>query len=429
MYGVVDVGYGSHTTTTRDGSGSIKSSGVMDGGNAGNRIGFRGTEDLGGGLKANFVVEQGISPTNGSMFGVRAGAGGHQIDGFSAAGAATGLSGAAGGFTTATNRQAYLGVSTGMGTVNIGYQYTNAYELATLSGYALGSEGVIGADKSHLHGLSGSVAAGTSGVGGTRANMISYISPAFSGFTARVQYGTGTGRESFTTTTTGSNGLTTDNTRRMGLMLQYANGPLSVAAAYTNLRSLQENRNAAGVLQTAGTAGATSVYGVPPAAIGTFNPGANTYTLSAAQTAAAAQVFSGQTRTANLFQLGGSYDFGVAKIGATYNTGKDGGNVFSPASTAAGTAGFERSYKAYQIGVSVPFGALVPYIAIGRATTDVNNPAGVAATATAAATGRVEDYKQLQIGARYSLSKRTTAYAMYGRTTKELIGVRLQLSS
>ena len=89
LYGAVDIGYGAHKTETRNGSGSIKSSGVMDGANAGNRIGFRGTEDLGGGLKANFVVEQGISPTNGSLFGVRSGSAGHQIAGFSAAGVAT----------------------------------------------------------------------------------------------------------------------------------------------------------------------------------------------------------------------------------------------------------------------------------------------------------------------------------------------------
>eukprot|EP01036_Dinobryon_divergens_P006113 gene6113-8108_t len=70
LYGLVDIGYGSHSTTTRDGTGVIKSGGIMDGANAGSRIGFRGTEDLGGGLKANFVVEQGISPTTGELFGV-----------------------------------------------------------------------------------------------------------------------------------------------------------------------------------------------------------------------------------------------------------------------------------------------------------------------------------------------------------------------
>jgi len=367
LYGLIDVGYGSHETVTRDGSGKIKTSGVMDGANAGNRIGFRGTEDLGGGLKANFVIEQGLNVTNASVFAQRAATAGHQVDGFSSAGSATALSGAAGAYSTGTNRQSYAGLSTdSMGTVRIGYQYTALYELGTLSGYAVGSEGVPGADKAHLH--------GTFGVGGTRANMIQYISPAISGFTARVQYGAGTGRETVEATTARSNGLTTDNARRMGLMLQYANGPISASAAYTNIRF--ESGNVVGGVQTAAGA-ATSIFNVTGTA-GTV-----------AQT--------GKTRTASLFQLGGSYDFGVAKLAGTYNKGKNDGTATSTLSS---------DYKAYQVGVTVPFGAIVPFIAYGRATTDTNSV-------------RNEDYKQVQAGVRYNLSKRTLAYAMYGRTTNE----------
>jgi len=399
LYGLIDIGYGSHKTVSRDGAVSIKSSGVMDGGNSGNRIGFRGTEDLGGGLKANFVIEQGISPTNGSLFGVRSAATGHQIDGFSAAGNATALSGAAGAYSIATNRQSYVGLSSAtLGTVNIGYQYTILYELGTLSGYAVGSEGVPGADKAHLH--------GTSGLGGTRNNAISYISPAFGGgFTVRAQYGAGTGRESIESTFAGTNGLTTDKVRRMAIMLQYANGPMSLAAAYTNLRSTQQNTLLANGNQAVAGA-ATTVYGVAGAA--------GTATLS------------GVARTGNLLQLGGSYDFGVAKLAGTYNRGKNGGAATSPAgagfnaaNTPNGTPGINSNYRSYQIGVSVPFGAIVPFIAYGRATTDNDNINGVAATAAAGATSRVEDYRQYQVGVRYSLSKRTLAYVMYGETRND----------
>lgn len=406
LYGVIDVGYGVHNTTTRDGSGTIRTQGVMDGANAGNRIGFRGTEDLGGGLKANFVIEQGISPTSPELFGVRAGASGHQITGFSAAGSATALSGAAGAYTTATNRQSYIGLSSGIGTFNIGYQYTILYELGTLSGYNAGSEGAPGADKAHIHGLFG--------VGGTRANMIQYISPNFGGgFTARVQYGAGTGREAVSnTSTTGTNGLTTDNARRMGLMLQYANGPLSASVAYTNYRVLQQNTLATGLQAPAGVA--TSAYGVAGAA--------------------GAVALSGVSRTANLFQLGSSYDFGVAKIMGTYNSGKNGGAATSPAgpgfnavgavggNVPNGTPGFNFNYRSYQLGVSAPFGAFVPFITYGRARTNSDNINGTGATAGVlpvvglAATDRVEDYRSYQLGVRYSLSKRTTAYAFYGQT-------------
>jgi len=397
LYGLVDIGYGSHETVTRDGSGKIKSSGVMDGANAGNRIGFRGTEDLGGGLKANFVIEQGINVTNGALFTQRAGATGHQIDGFSASGAATALSGAAGAYTSGTNRQSYLGLSSDkLGSVRIGYQYTALYELAALSGYAVGSEGVPGADKAHLH--------GSAGVGGTRANMIQYISPSISGFTARVQYGAGTGRETVESTAAGTNGLTTDNARRMGLMLQYANGPISASAAYTNMRLRSGNVNAAGAQQVA--AASTSIFGVGPA------NGA----------AAGSAVQTGLSRTANLFQLGGSYDFGVAKLAGTYNSGNNGGAA-TAAAAAAGVTAIKSTYKAYQIGVTVPFGAIVPFIAYGRATTDSDAANGAAASGSTAATKRTEDYKQFQAGVRYSLSKRTTAYAFYGRTTNEAAAI------
>jgi predicted porin len=173
LYGVADIAYGAHKTKGT-GTNSIKSSGVMDGANAGSRIGFRGTEDLGGGLSAQFVVEQGIAPTNDELFGTRSAAGGHQVDGFSAGGGAAAVSGSAGAYSNGTNRQSYLGLSSkDLGTLRIGYQYTNVYELSSLAGYTLGSEGVPGADKAHLH--------MNAQAGGTRANAITYISPSFSG--------------------------------------------------------------------------------------------------------------------------------------------------------------------------------------------------------------------------------------------------------
>ncbi len=373
LYGAVDVGYGSHTTKSRDGSVFIKSSGVMDGANAGNRIGFRGTEDLGGGLKANFVVEQGISPTNAQLFSIRAAATGHQIDGFSAAGSTSNLSGAAGAYATSTNRQSYVGLSSAsMGTVNVGFQYNVFYELSTLSGYNIGSEGVPGADKAHILG-------NLQGLGGVRANGISYISPAFAGgLTVRAQYGATTGRETVESSAAGANGLTTDKNRRVGLMLQYANGPLSVAGAYTTVRSTQAN----------GVAGAAA--GQTTNVLGFIN-GAQPFVAGAALT--------GVTRTANVYQLGGSYDFGVAKLAGTYLNGKNGGTATSLAST---------KFRAYQVGVSAPFGAIVPFITFGRGKS-TNETTGVLS----------EDYKSAQIGVRYSLSKRTTAYAVHGRTINE----------
>jgi predicted porin len=357
LYGIVDIGYAAQKTDTRNGS-TIRTTGLNDGANAGNRIGFRGTEDLGGGLKANFVVEQGVSPISGGLFAQRNGSAG-QLGGalpsstvVGATAAPTGAMPANGNaYTAATNRQSYVGLSNSeMGTFNIGYQYTNLYELATLSGYHIGSEGIAGG---YVHTFASGI------VGGTRANAITYISPNFAGgFTVRAQYGAaaGTGiNPGLNTNTVTTNGATTfDNSgRRYSLMGQYANGPLSAAIAYTSLRS----RNVPA--------------GVAPV-------GTNT-----------------DSRTANLTQLGASYDFGVAKIGGTYFNGKDGGTT---------TSNISSRYRAYQLGVAVPFGAVVPYVTYGRGYAQ---PDGAA---------RVVDIKQAQLGVRYSLSKRTIAYAMYGRT-------------
>ena len=106
MYGSIDVAFGVKTHTAGDGSTQSKTSGVMEGLNAGNRIGFRGTEDLGGGLKANFTIENGLNITNGALFSTRAAAAGQQIDGY---GAPAGNM-PTGAYSTSTNRQSYVGL-------------------------------------------------------------------------------------------------------------------------------------------------------------------------------------------------------------------------------------------------------------------------------------------------------------------------------
>jgi predicted porin len=60
LYGIVDVGY-------THGSGDIASfKGITSGRNASSRIGFRGVEDLGGGLKAGFTLEADIGADSGA---------------------------------------------------------------------------------------------------------------------------------------------------------------------------------------------------------------------------------------------------------------------------------------------------------------------------------------------------------------------------
>ena len=368
IYGLVDIGYGTHNTTSRNSAVFTKSSGVMDGANAGNRIGFRGTEDLGGGLSADFLIEQGISPTNGALFGVRSGAAGHQYDGFSASGSAAAASGTAGAYSQGTNRQSFLGVKGGMGTVRIGYQYTNLYELSTLAGFVQGSEGTPGADKAHTH--------GNAAVGGTRANGLTYISPTMNGVTVQVQTGAFTGREDVTSNTAiTASGLSVDKNNRMGIMVKYASGPVALAFAHTKA-DMQASVIASGL------ATRTNVYGALIAA-------ATSATTNAAE------------RSASLNQVGGSYTMGAAKVGFTYNKGDNGGSTTSTVAT---------DYKAYNISASYALGAYSPFVSMGRADSKLSSTGALS-----------EDYKLAQAGVRYNLSKRSVAYVMHGITQNNAV--------
>lgn len=67
IYGLMDVWVGStktdiSSTIVPAANGSTRNSVLNSGGLATSRIGFKGTEDLGGGLKANFTIETAISP-------------------------------------------------------------------------------------------------------------------------------------------------------------------------------------------------------------------------------------------------------------------------------------------------------------------------------------------------------------------------------
>ncbi|MBV5292507.1 MAG: porin [Curvibacter lanceolatus] len=61
IFGLLDSGY---LRVNSDGNGSISKANTD--GNLSSRLGFRGTEDLGGGLKAGFWLEAGLNPTDGS---------------------------------------------------------------------------------------------------------------------------------------------------------------------------------------------------------------------------------------------------------------------------------------------------------------------------------------------------------------------------
>jgi predicted porin len=159
LYGRIDTSIGrdkigapgAATSTTRMFSGNLTST----------RWGLRGSEDLGGGLKAIFGLEQGFDSSDGTQ--------------------------AAG---SAFNRQSIVGLSGGFGTVKLGRHDTSFDDIRDLtasanifdSGTFATTEGVVG--------TTGYLGVGQLADYGDRAdNQIRYESPSFGGFSAGFSYG------------------------------------------------------------------------------------------------------------------------------------------------------------------------------------------------------------------------------------------------
>ena len=394
IYGRSDIGYGVKATQMGTGGTGVKQLGIMDGGNAGSRIGFRGTEDLGGGMKAHFVTEQGISPTNASLFGVRTATAGIQYDGYAAASGND--PGSAGAYSQGTNRQTYVGLEGGFGTIRVGYQYTTIYEIATLSGFTNTSEGMAGGSIAH--------AWGNGVAGGTRGNMINYISPRLAGaWTVGLQMGSAGGRENteFVGVTNTADGRGVVKQARTSLHIDYNAGPLRAAFGYTTL-----DQNLGGQLANNTTGGAALVPTVGTTAGTIASGGVNTFSVLGALTnyAAAAATTNVATQT-NLSQLAATYNFGAIKVGATINSGQSTATTTTIATSATAAAVTNISSRA--VSAMMPMGKLDIVGGFNNASLDV------AGTPTA-------DWASSQLGLKYNFSKRTVMYGYTGTSTNNL---------
>ena len=143
IYGVADayMGFGSH--------GSNDMAAVNSGGLSGSRIGSRGTEDLGNGLKAIFTYEQGFN-----------------IDDNTNADGSKGLGG--------KSRQSFVGVAGDFGSVTLGRQYAPGFDHVV---DAFGNSAILSPQSILAGGVGSSIDAG----GGARwDNSVAY-NGAFSG--------------------------------------------------------------------------------------------------------------------------------------------------------------------------------------------------------------------------------------------------------
>lgn len=384
LYGSIDVAWVSKVNKTGAGGTASSVQGIGEGWQAGNRIGFRGSEDLGGGMTALFNIENGINITNGALFSTRAAAAGQQYDGVAATGTAGNMPTAA--YSTATNRQSYVGLKGGWGELLGGYQYTTLYRISTLSGYFVGSE-QPGGDIMHT--------IDNANFGGTRANGFVYNSPMFAdGFQITLQKGAGSGREAANFNGAQSDGRYQNNARRWSIMPTYNKGPLSVALGYTSFKA-QSNGLVPGACNQ-------TVLGVCAAAAST------------------ATGLPGSNLRSHAWQLAGSYTMGAWKFMGEYINGKknDDGTAtvaaaaagVNPAVAVGNRVGADVKSKGYELGVEFTAGAWRPFVMLSRSTQDSSGSILVSAQ------GRTGNYKEYQFGVRYDLSKRALLYVMTGQS-------------
>ncbi|MEO5661502.1 MAG: porin [Polaromonas sp.] len=194
IYGIVDAGIVNER-------GGVKGSLVKltSGVGSASRLGFRGTEDLGGGLSANFVLESGPRIDTGELDVAN----------------------------TIFNRQAYVGLKGGFGALTLGRQYTPFF--LTISSVA----------DPFTAGYAGSAKNLFPTVGNNRrtSNTIQYASPKISGLSGELAYSFGE--------QAGSNSAG----RQYGAAIAYGSGPLNVRLAYNN----KNNDTAADATQPNGT--------------------------------------------------------------------------------------------------------------------------------------------------------------------------------
>jgi len=231
LFGIVDTGI---TYGTADQNGHILR--MTNSGLNSSRIGVRGSEDLGGGLKANFWMEASVNTDDGSGVGTSTN---NQV-----AGTNLSLLGAQG---LAFNRRMFVGLSGGWGEFRMGRNYTPIF-LQTTSNDPFGTNGV-GDTKSYA--LAGIVTTNSPQTTVRASNMAEYLTPpGIGGVYAHAVYALGENA---------SNSVNPDDGKVWGARLGYAGGPVDISIAYNKLE-----------LANSASAGALDDYGIG----GTFTFGA-----------------------------------------------------------------------------------------------------------------------------------------------------------
>lgn len=209
LYGVLDTGL-----TYSKGEESVYGM-THVGGNVNSRLGFRGVEDLGNGLKATFNLEAGMGVDDGNNY----------MD--------------PGSNGMAFRRTSTVGLQGSFGEVRLGRMLTSSY-LAVNRYDAFGDTG-IGAS------LAWNIP--QTGYAPRTENAISYTSPNFSGFKIGAEYGFGEQQKA-------------SDKRYIGLGATYDNGPLSLGLGFDRLNGDTRNNTVGTENLTTWHLGAAYNFGV-----------------------------------------------------------------------------------------------------------------------------------------------------------------------
>ena len=289
IYGVLDAGY---INQKSDGSGT-SSRGQSSASNFGqsaeqtSRLGFKGTEDLGGGMSAIFTVETGLQPSNTTA-------------------------------STWNNRQSFVGLKkAGTGQFTIGTQYTPAFQALSatdvgqtnnMPGSAVYPQSATGSNGNPgplPYATAGGPGGATDGVTVRTSNTLQAQSDKFAGFSLGASL-----TQNGNTVTPVNTTATTNNYNGWGVKADYTWNKLYAVVAMNKLKS---NNTSASV---------TSVANSSPALWNTASGGNNTQDN---QTYAAA-----------------TYDFGILKAYLQYINRKD---------TSTVNTNYYAQRRAQQIGV------------------------------------------------------------------------------
>lgn len=195
LYGRVDAGIGSFKDSVTPGSDGVTRTKLQSNVLNNSLWGFKGTEDLGNGLKANFVLESGMNMDDGTA---------------SVAG-------------QTFNRKATVGLSGDFGTVELGRNYTAYDSLRAATNNTVDTNMAVTND---VWAVGGDYANRTN-------NSVRFDSNTYSGFSGAVAYAFGENKDLNGTTYTPGR----DSTDTLSLHVKYANGPVLVGYAHQALQA------------------------------------------------------------------------------------------------------------------------------------------------------------------------------------------------